>query len=328
VFSWQRAYGYGAYKFVLLGWWLLVLAVVIGVRECGKLRPYLANLAVLIALATFGVSLNRAVHGVIAPPQPDIKAFRELRAVERLADGTPIAVVVGNPVALHWASYFLRASKTRLVSTSGYLAAPPFQPAMAQAAPVSWRSLRLLLTDAADPGPIVEQQHWKQLWSNSQYALWDTGDAGWAVVSEIDSAYPYAVNGSELVWLGDKPTRLIATASGSGTATIHAGLALSQALPPTIGEVHFKSTDDAGEGCEWTLTDRGTIVSLFLHEGNNTLTLAKTWPLAADVPVAPEADQRNPFLFALRKPILTFDRGEANQQVSCPSGESRSGEQR
>jgi hypothetical protein len=327
VFAWQRAYGYGAYKFVLLGWWLLVLAVVIGVRECGKLHPYATGVAALIPIATFGVSLNRAVHEVIVPSPPDIKAFRELRVAEGLAHGTPIAVVVGNPIALHWATYFLRASKIRLVSTSGYLAAPPFQPAMAQATPVSWRSLRLLLTDAADPGPIVEQQHWKRLWGNSQYALWDTGDVGWAVVSEIDSAYPYAVNGSQLVWLGDKPTTLIAAASRPGRATIHAGLALSQALPPPIGEIHFKSTDDAGDGCEWTLTDRGTIVSVFLHEGNNTLTLAKTWPLAADVPVAPEADQRNPFLFALRQPILTFDQGEANQ-VSCPSGESRSGEQR
>jgi len=327
LFASQRAYGYGAYKFVLLGWWLLVLAVVIGVRECGKLHPYAAGVAVMIPIATFGVSLNRAVHEVIAPPPPDIKAFRELRAVEPLAHGSPIAVVVGNTRALHWASYFLRASKTRLVSTSGYLAAPPFQPAMAQATPVSWRSLRLLLTDAADPGPVVEQQRWKRLWSNSQYALWDTGDVGWAVVSEIDTAYPYAVNGSQLVWLGDKPTTLIATASRRGTATIHAGLALSQGLPPTIAELRFKSTDDAGDECEWTLTDR-TIVSVFLHEGNNKLTLAKTWPLAADVPVAPEADHRNPFLFALRKPILTFDQGEANQHVFCPSGEPRSGQQR
>ena len=79
--------------------------------------------------------------------------------------------------------------------------------------------------------------------------------------------------------------------------------------------------------CEWTVTDRGTIVSLFLHEGNNTLTLARTWPLAADVPIAPEADQRNPFLFALRKPTLTFDLGAENQRVSCPSGEFHSGGQ-
>jgi hypothetical protein len=328
VFAWQRAYGYGAYKFVLLGWWLLVLAVVVGVRECGKLHPYAAGVAVIIPLATFGVSLNRAVHEVIAPPPVGIKAFRELQAVEALANGSPIAVVVANPMALHWASYFLRAAKTRLVSTSGYLAAPPFQPAMAQATPVSWRSLRLLLTDAADPGPVVEQQQWKRLWSNSQYALWDTGNVGWAVVSEIDPAYPYAANGSQLVWLGDKPTTLTATASGPGRATIHAGLALSQALPPTIAELRFKSTGDAGDGCEWTLTDRGTIVSVFLHEGNNKVTLAKTWPLAADVPVAPDANQQNPFLFALRKPILTFDQGEANQHVACPSREPRSGEQR
>jgi len=328
LFAWQRAYGYGAYKFVLLGWWLLVLTVVIGVREFGKLHRYAAGVAVMIPIATFGVSFNRAVHEVIAPPPPDMKAFRELRAVEALAHGSPIAVLVANPPALHWATYFLRASNTRLISTSGYLAAPPFQPAMAQAAAVSWRSLRLLLTDAADPGPVVEQQHWTRLWSNSQYALWDTGNVGWAVVSEIDTAYPYAVNGSQLVWLGDKPATLIATASRPGRATIHAGLALSQRLPPAIGELRFTSTDDAGNRCEWTLTDRGTIVSAFLHEGNNRFTFAKTWPLAADVPVAPDADQRNPFLFALRRPILTFEPEEANQQVSCPSGKPGSNEPR
>jgi len=222
----------------------------------------------------------------------------------------------------------LRGSKTRLVSTSGYLANPAFQSSMAQATSVSWRSLRMLLTDATDPGPIVEQQHWKRLWSNSQYTLWDTGDAGWAVVLEIESPTPYVINGSEFIWVGDKAIRLIAAASAPGTATIHAGLALSQALPPKIGNVRFNATDGAGDGCEWTMTDRGTSVSLFLHEGTNTLTLARTWPLAADVPIAPGADQRNPFLFALRKPTLTFDRGEANQHVSCPSGETRSAERR
>ncbi len=327
VFAGPRAYGYGAYKFILLGWWLLVLSVVIGARECGRLHPYLAGVAVLIVILTFRVSVRRAVNEVILPPKPDIAAFRELRAVAPLADGRPIALVIADPVALHWAAYFLRASTTRLVSTSGYLAAAPFQSAMVQAAPVPWRSLRLLLTDATDPGPIVEQEHWKRLWSNSQYALWDTGDVGWAVVWQIDTPYPWVVNGSELVWVGDKATRLMTAASGPGTATIHAGLALSQALPPTIREIRFKATDDAGDRCEWTITDRGTTVSLFVHEGNNTLTLARTWPLAADVPIAPEADQRNPFLFALRKATLTFEPG-ANSGVSCPSGESRSGGQR
>ena len=152
VFAWQRAYGYGAYKFVLLGWWLLVLAVVIGVRECGKLHPYAAGVAVLIPVATFGVSLNRAIHEVIAPRPADLKAFRELRGVELSPTDLRSPSPLTTPIALHWASYFLRAAKTRLVSTSGYLAAPPFQAVMAQAMPVPWRSIRLLLTDAADPG--------------------------------------------------------------------------------------------------------------------------------------------------------------------------------
>ena len=183
--------------------------------------------------------------------------------MERLADGTPIAVVVANPVALHWASYFLRASKTRLVSTSGYLAAPPFQPAMAQAAPVPWRSLRLLLTDAADPGPVVEQQHWKRLWSNSQYALWDTGDVGWAVVSEIDTAYPYAVNGSQLVWLGERPTSAHSHSerAGQGDDPCRTCPESSVASDNRRTALQGQPTTQV-DGCEWTLTDRGTIVSL------------------------------------------------------------------
>jgi hypothetical protein len=306
VFVWRFDYSYGAYKFILLGWWLAVVGVVLGVRECSRIHPVVTAVAAVVATGTFSVALSRSVDAAMTPVPSSMAAFRELRAVEQLAHGAPIAIAVADNTAAHWATYFLRGSKTRLVSYSGYLANPYFQPSMARATEIPWDSLRLLLTDATDGGPFVEQQYWKRLWSNSHYTLWDTGDVGWAVVGQIDNGYPYAA-GPDVVWVGDKPVTLVATASAAGIATVHTDLALSQPLSPTVGPFRLLVADAAGVKCEWTLAARGASLLLGLQPGKNVVTLAKTSPIG--VKVLPDADQRHPFMVGLLKPTLEFTRG-------------------
>ncbi len=313
LFVWQFDYGYGAYKFILLGWWLVVIAVLLGVHECSKVHPLFGAVAVLVASATFWVSALRSVTEAMSSPQPNIAAFRELGAVDRLAHDAPIAISVADNTAAHWATYFLRHEKTRLVSYSGYLAAPHVQPALQEAESIPWDSLRLLLTDATDGGPVVEQQSWKRVWGNSSYTLWDTGDAGWAVVWKIDNGYPFAA-GPNIVWVGDKPVTIVATASKAGVATVHADLGLSQPIAPSLGPIRLLTANGEDAKCEWTFANRGSSLLLGLQAGNNVLTLAKTSPVA--VPVLPEADQRHPFMVGLVKPTLEFSPGVT--AVHCP----------
>jgi hypothetical protein len=145
LFVWQYQYSYGAYKFVMLGWWLLTLAVVLGVRECSKVHPALFAGAVLVASGTFAVSATRSVHEVSIPLEPDMRDFRALRAIDVVAHGAPIAIAVTDNIPEHWAHTFSRDSQTRLIVYTGYLAAPHVVPAMMRAAPLPWTNLRLLL---------------------------------------------------------------------------------------------------------------------------------------------------------------------------------------
>ena len=222
-------------------------------------------------------------------------------------------MAVTDNTAAHWAAYFLRDAKTRLVSPTGYLGNPQFQ-VMARSMPIPWDSLRLLLTDAADAGPVVEQGHWRKVWGTSQYALWDTGDAGWAMVGQIDNGYPYAA-GPNLVWVADKPVTVVTVANASGVATIHGTLALSQAAPPSAA-FRLRAKDGMGAQCEWTLVDGGFTLRLGLRPGENVLVLEKASP--SDVPVLPTADQRFPFMVGLLKPTMAFSPGAADASRLLP----------
>jgi hypothetical protein len=314
VFEYGYEYSYGAYKFILLSWWLMLVAVAFGVRECARLHTGVAALAAACALATCAGSLERSVRASVTPPQPDMVAFRTLGEVEPIAAGAPVAVAVADNTAAHWAAYFLRGSKARLVSYSGYLGASPFRAQMEGAMPIPWNDLRLLLTDATDAGPVVEEQAWQAVWRNSRYTLWDTGNAGWAVVWKVENGYPYAAGG-HLVWIGDKPVTIVATASGPGVATVHADLGLSQALPETAGPIRLRAEDGTGARCGWTMTQGGFALALGLHEGDNVVTLEKTSPTG--IPVLPTADQRHPFMVGLVQPTLTFSRGVTDASQYC-----------
>ena len=79
VFEYRYEYSYGAYKFILLGWWLMVIAVAIGVRECARVHVGLACVATLVAMTTFGATFERSVRASLAPPNPDMAALRKVR---------------------------------------------------------------------------------------------------------------------------------------------------------------------------------------------------------------------------------------------------------
>jgi hypothetical protein len=311
LFVFKYRYSYGAYKFVLLGWWPLTLAVVLGVRECSRVHPLLMAGAALVASATFVVSAARSIREVDITRPPDMHDFRELRAVEVLAGGTPIAIAVADNTAEHWAAYFLRRSKTRLIVYSGYLAMPHVYPAMMRAESPPWADLRLLLTDATDDGPIVEQQRgWKRLWHNKRYALWDTGGIGWAVAWRIDDPPPHTVGGNR-VWVGDTPTKLVVTASTDGIATIHATIDTSEVLP---GSLRFFTTNGSDARCAWIVSNSDVSLLWQVRPGDNNLTLFKKGPLEAEGVVA---DQQPSSMLALSTPTLEFQRTEPGASFAC-----------
>jgi hypothetical protein len=309
VFVWKHQYSYGAYKFVLQSWWLLALAVAFGVRECARIHPAVATIAAVIASSTFVVSASRSVRDVATPVQPGMEAFRAVTSVEGLANGAPVALLVENEVASHWASYFLRHSTIRLVASSGYLAAPHLHGSLIRATPVPWNSLRLVLTDARDPGPFVEAQDWKRLWRNRVFTLWDTGDRGWAAVWRVEG--PYA-RGADLFEVGDTATILHAAANRPGLMTVRAGAGPAGAMPLAS---RLRVTDAAGAHCDHAIVSAEAWLRVALPAGDSVLRL--TSAPAAETPAGPSS---GPLMATLASPRVTFEagRGVAGGNA-CPS---------
>lgn len=314
VFEYRNEYSYGAYKFVLLSWWLMLVAVALGVAACLRFHRVAGMVAACIALATSATAVAESVRAASMPPNPDMPAYRALAALEPVRSGTPVAIAVADNTAAQWAVYFLRDAHTKVVAFSGYLAAAPFKALVERSTPIAWNDLRLLLTDASDPGPVVESQPGQQVWRNGRYTLWDTRSSGWAVVWQVDNGYPWAPN-DHIVWIGDKPVTIVATASGRGVATFHAGLSISQPLPETAPPIRLRAPERAGAGCEWGGTPQGFTLTLELQEGVNTLVLEKTSPTG--IAVLPTADQRHPFMVALDRPTMAFNSGTAEPATYC-----------
>ena len=313
---WVYHYSYGAYKFIILGWWLLTLVVVLGIRECSKVHPAITLLAVVLGTGTFAPKAIKSTRLAFTDLGPTMEAMRAVRNVSRFADGAPVALVVSDNTAAHWATYFLRDIKVRLVAVSGYLAMPHVLPAVMRAAPVPWGSLRLLLTDAADNGPVVETHGWKLLWRNDAYALWDTEDRGWIAVWSID--HPYGIDGDEghrRIWIGDEPTRLFAAASTDGVAVLRGRFVADRPLPAAGRPVRVLTTDGTGSHCGRSVDETGTSLPLYVKAGDNLLTLVKAWHPSRDFPGPYE---RRPLTLGLINPTLEFRRGIPDAFVPCP----------
>jgi hypothetical protein len=314
---WVYHYSYGAYKFIILGWWLLTLVVVLGIRECSKVHPAIVLLAVVLGTGTFLPKALRSTRLAFAQPGHTMEAMRAVRHVSQLADGAPVALVVSDDTAAHWATYFLRDIKVRVVAVSGYLAMPHVLPALLRAAPVPWGSLRLLLTDATDHGPVVETQGWKLLWRNDTYALWDTEDRGWIAVWSID--HPYGIDGNEghrRIWIGDEPTRLFAAANTDGIAILRGRFVADRPLPDAVRPARVLTTDGTGSRCDRSVDESATSLPLFVKAGDNLLALVKSWPPSRDVP---GPDERRPLTLGLVSPTLEFRRGIPDVFAPCPS---------
>lgn len=315
VFVWRLTYGYGAYKFILLGWWLVCVALAFGIDSSRRVHRAAPLVATIIAVTALWASATRATREAITAPEPEMRAFRALGGAAFAAGGAPIAVAVEDATAAHWATYFLRTVPMQLVSSIGYLALPHVQPAMVEAKTVPWTALRLLLTDATDKGPFLEHQNrWTPLWGNKSYTLWDTGDAGWAVAWKIDNGYPHSAN-PDVVWIADQPVTIVATANSDGVLRIRADLATTRPLSAEDLPVRVRSDDGFNRECEWPLRQGVNLLALGLRAGANTVTLNKTAPRA--VTTAPEAAAGVPLMVGLAKPTVAFDRVAPTAIPNC-----------
>ena len=183
-----QRYDYGAYKILLVGWWIVAMFLTTAVTWLMALssRWRVAGvLVLLVAAVPPAAGVARSLATVIRLPPHSMNSYRQLADVPALVGTDPIALLVEDREGIEWALYYLRNARSRVGDFTGYIASEGARPLLENDARYPWETIRYVLTDGKDPGPVKEQQDWKLVWRSPVFALWDTRDSGWAAVTDV-----------------------------------------------------------------------------------------------------------------------------------------------
>jgi hypothetical protein len=322
VFLAYHAYAYGAYKFIGLVWWALTFAVVLGAaspalwRRSTAVRAVACGLAVVVVLALPAAAAERLVRNADAlRATRNISYFRRVEQARWMAGTQPIGVYLKDALSSYWALYFLRDGPIRLLDTPGYLGAPHVQTLLSRAPDIPLGSIRFMLTDDVDLGPVVEDQGWTLVWHAGPYKLWDTRGRGWAIVPGLGAPAGAEALGDGFRIGGHEPTHFTIVASRPGTAKL-----VAQFEPwPTL------SSDDTDARVRVASTGVDRVETI--APGRQTICLPVTqgsaiWALTPLDPVGAPAGQRpepTPRTISVRRPVIQWEPVPMNAVDGCPT---------
>jgi hypothetical protein len=232
----REQYSYGAYKFVLFGWWSTAWFVVAGARAMvgrshvsfGSRQLFRALVRGAVMLVVAGLVGSVAVRIVMyhrALADTSIEPYRSVLEIERLIGFQPVIVTVDNDLANQWAVYFLRREPILLFGYRGPMAMSHVAPLMELAAPVDVRAVRYVLSDAQ---PSTHEA----VWSHGPYTLWRIPQDGAAFLRSV--ANPNGLerlNGRSFFWIGQGDTGLDVVATSTGEAVLAGHFIRGPSLP-------------------------------------------------------------------------------------------------
>lgn len=183
VFFFHIQYAYGAYKIILLHWWLISFILMTGILTIISRRKnqhfFTKNNLILVGCCWVMLNLLLGWYYVHRAQQKFIPTTAKNFYIEPLTDANKIPQMVGNKTVLvtvnndilHlWAIYILRNSAGYFQKTQRTIITPVTadfaQKILNQAAPVNTKGIVYQLTDYPVP-------QYKLIWSNGFYYLWE-----------------------------------------------------------------------------------------------------------------------------------------------------------
>ncbi len=180
-------YSYGAYKLILLTWWVLAFTAVTGADQLcsivarGTAAVRLRRLAcAALILAAVVQTTAREVHAVRLAGRVSMSAYREMQAIEPIVGDQPVLVAVDDPVASAWAAYFARDYTTTMAWHRSYMAQAHLRPFMARTRAFEPDTVRYLLTDAGADRSSRWTSGWTPVWRGRQYQLLTPTTGQWS----------------------------------------------------------------------------------------------------------------------------------------------------
>ena len=176
IFHW--AYSYGAYKFILLNWWGMSLAVLLAAGALiSRLRVSKYRWGAKIAFTTvfllfLFITGVRLVSVDTAIAQQSILPFKQVEKIKNIVGDGPVSVAIDDDSANAWAVYFLREVPIYLAEYRHYMAQPHVVPLMQRARPIDLSTVHYILTDGKKTSLLLSGRPYSLSWSSGPFYLW------------------------------------------------------------------------------------------------------------------------------------------------------------
>ena len=229
-----QKYSYGAYKLILLNWWAMVFAVILGVDKLLALSGRRGNFRVavkcsFVGLFVFFSCLNAAmaIQNDKALNSRSVLPFKKVTEIKDIVGPRPVIVAVNDPIANEWAVYFLRNMPISLTQYRAYMAQAHVIPLMQRAREIDITKVKYAVTDSKGSFPKSDL-----LWKGGPYYLWKLKDNRWLQPTEIRNPNGLEkLSGKPFFWIGKGDTEIDLLSTENGTAVISAEFLLGPSLP-------------------------------------------------------------------------------------------------
>ena len=229
-----QEYSYGAYKLILLNWWAMAFAIILGVHRLLELSGRRGNCRGLMRGSAVGLFVLFFCLNAVMVIQKDrslnyrsVHPFKKVAEIEDIVGSGPVAVAVNDHIANKWAVYFLRNMPISLTQYRAYMAQAHVIPFMQRARGVDITKVKYALTDRKESFPQSSL-----LWEGGPYYLWKLKDSRWLQPTEIRNPNGLEkMGGKSFFWIGDGDTEIDLLSTENGTAAISAEFLLGPSLP-------------------------------------------------------------------------------------------------
>jgi len=294
-FAAGQDYAYGAYKFVLIGWWVIALALVAAIDALWRTSPAGRAAAVFVLIAAvYGNSVLALVrvqrfHGHLEAPS--INVYRQVRNLVPAIGGRPLLLDVDDTAANVWAVYFLRDQQVRVLNYRGYMAFTHVAPLMDRAAQPPIVGTPLLLTDRrrARDAPAAA----------GPYALRVLPAEGLMMLADVSNPNgAEQMNGQPFFWIGTADTEVRIVSTSDGVADLSARLFPGPSGSPGAPRRLAVRLDSGIETRALVVGDDGVqSIRVPVHAGDNRIYLR-----ALDPPTQILAGDPRPLMIGMMAP--------------------------
>jgi hypothetical protein len=226
-------YSYGAYKLIMLLWWLVSYTMILAVqwlqaRTSDRFIAVLSQGSYLLAIITVAyVNIAQWIRFDRNLDNPIIKPYKELLSISPSITNSPVGIAVSDPLANTWAMYYLRESTTYFFSYQNFPNQPHVLPFMFRSKKVDPSDIKYLLTDRKGFRPIAAQK----VWHNSLYSLWKIEDPPFFRAEISNPNGIEIIEKNDFYWLDNQKTLIEIQSSFAGIISIVGDFTMGPSLP-------------------------------------------------------------------------------------------------